>query len=41
VRSAIVDLDARVRRAIRERPLTAMLAAVVGGYLVARLATRL
>jgi hypothetical protein len=40
-REEINDLDRRARRFIQERPLMAVLAAVAGGYLVARLAHRL
>ena len=39
-RDEINHLDRRARRFIRERPLVAVLAAVAGGYLMARLAHR-
>ncbi len=35
------EINHRARRFIQERPLVAVLAAVAGGYLVARLANRL
>jgi hypothetical protein len=40
-REEMNHLDGRARRFIQERPLVAVLAAVAGGYLVARLANRL
>ena len=39
-RDEINHLDRRARRFIQERPLVAVLAAVAGGYLMARLAHR-
>jgi hypothetical protein len=41
MRGEIGHLDRRSRRFVRDRLLTAVLTAVAGGYLVARLANRL
>ena len=41
MRGEIGRLDRRTRRFVQDRPLTAVLTAVAGGYLVARLANRL
>jgi hypothetical protein len=39
VRGELADVDRRLRHFVRERPLTAVLGAVIAGYVVAR-ATR-
>lgn len=39
-RAGLVEADRQLRRLVRERPLAALLAAVVAGYLVARVARR-
>jgi hypothetical protein len=36
VRGEFADVDRRLRHFVRERPLTAVLAAVIAGYVVAR-----
>ena len=40
MRGEIGHLDRRTRRFVQDRPLTAVLTAVAGGYLMARLANR-
>ena len=40
VRSSVADLEQQARTFIRQRPVTAVLAAVGVGYLVARLVAR-
>jgi hypothetical protein len=39
-RDALTRLDGQTRSFVRERPITALIAAVVAGYMAARLASR-
>jgi hypothetical protein len=39
IRQGWSDLDARIRRSVQQQPLASLLVALVGGYLLARVAS--